>query len=396
MVAQLVATNTPGNFRLLTDDGQYLPVMPGGPIGGGGGDATFVLRPPGPVNAPNVFTTWGALMAAYGALQGPKWIQIDNRGIAAHVTVGAWDLGPDPVYISSSTSTEFSVSGDILVIDPGATLAWRDMIVENVTITNQNTAETVTPQALPFTLTMRTGAFIFGNVPGVKPFIDVQNSASVVYIMEAAGLGDGTHNAVTVDAGQTFYLIGTDGGTLFNHAVAGLGTFTSFISDDFAVLTPQDVATYNQNLNSVANLVAYSPGNPANWNPDPANVSDALDALAVPNAVTAPVASGSGLASSTTTTAALTKARSGKVVVMGCLSILPSATGAITLEILRDAAVIQTLQLSDTGGVRESLAINVLDTLPDANPHTYSMFVTVSAGTLTVFAGQGSIVAFEK
>lgn len=91
------------------------------------------------------------------------------------------------------------------------------------------------------------------------------------------------------------------------------------------------------------------------------------------------------------------KLRSGQVLVLASLSAALSVQTPITFSLYRDNALLLTQSVLMPGGNPSDAAasLHYLDTLPDANPHSYVLTAAGAGTLLTVPAGQAVITAVE-
>jgi hypothetical protein len=236
---------------------------------------SFVFRPGG-VQTGNVYTSWAAVAAAIAATPGRRWLLVDSTIAAAHMTAGGpYDL--DNIEISGQNTG----GTESLVIDVGATFTSTSMkltngidIASNATSTPWTTS-TFTELVLEFAATLVCNA-------GAAPFLRVTAAGtfSDLFLQNTSGLGDGTHNVVTIDAGQEL-VVRPDLALLAAHATTGAGTCQVFAHAESIINLPQDVTTFTVTNVAVAPQVAYTPAVPGNWaGAAPATVQAALDRIA--------------------------------------------------------------------------------------------------------------------
>jgi hypothetical protein len=454
MATTLLATPTPGNFRLLTDDGQFLPVVPGASqpnppllpsmtqevyVNKGGNDVSgdgTVLNPFLTIARAMADITDASAAKRYGIIIGPGEYA-DPFALKPWVGIVALDGGENGASPNGAMVTELTVPANGITFDPswsasGFSVSWFG----GLGFTNAQTFDQATiPGALP-QLNFKACAF-----NALMSFLG-PGTAGVDNVLWQDCLAYG---GVTVTGWQFLWTRHTEflGGTI---AVASPGAGetenTTWLAQDCSV--GSNVAATNVTLtggaphSAVADLsntavvgtltitgantayrstaegippsvtlaggasapvvqggLGYNPLTPANWHPPPAQVFAALDQLANVNVVQQEFLTASGTSSVTATTPALTRRRSGLVFMAGFASVLPTNAGALTVELLRGASVIWEGQLTNSAGVRYMPAIVGMDTLPDGAPHTYSMTITCSAGTIGSFTGQGTVLAIE-
>jgi hypothetical protein len=361
---------------------------------------TFVFRPGG-VAGGNVYTAFGTLYGALLQTPGPKILSFDNSLGATHLPtagmpVAGWNL--DQVTITGPETA----SGPQLIIDDGALIdpATRSLFFDAIFVLNHSTTNVWTPTtAFGAVCVFDHGAGGESTAAGSLLAVTAAAPFSEVIANAAASLGDGTHNLFTVAVGQTLVM---DLGfvSLFAHAVGGLGTANILISAETNYVTPQDVAVVNLTMQAAAKRVAYTPGTTGNWNPVPTLTNAALDQLAASNTTQASGNTGTGTGTVTVTTGNITKQKSGKMCVRAsCLLSTSASASTLTVQLKRDAANIgnaKTLVVPATG-IPTGIDVNIdfVDTAPDTAAHTYTLSVSVSAGTLTAAANSAQIVVVE-
>ena len=357
---------------------------------------TFVFEPNAPsILGSNVFTTWADLMAAVALSPGNKTIYIDDTNGAANTSPGTFSL--EGCFLTSKRTaapTLHIVEGTVF------TNTTRFIIEDSLTISSDATATVPLVSSAgvnPFIRPQFRGACVVKSTTAI-PFMQKSAGGSISILAELqAGIGDGAHPMLTVDAGQTAVITATAISSLFAHAVAGAGTLTLF-QDASCVVSAQDVAVTNVTLFDKAAQVAYTPGTAGNWQPAPTLVSAALDQLAAPNVTQAANNTGTGTGTITITTGNISKLRSGKMVVTANIAGESTGPGTITLQLVRDAATnignpiaITALSANDDF----SMSMTFIDTAPDSAAHTYKFTATASAGNITCAATSGQLSVFE-
>jgi hypothetical protein len=359
-------------------------------------ETTFLFIPGQTATFPNQYVEGEQLRQAVNAIPGPKTILVDDTAAAAHFTAGEWKLDNCTLLGLESSPTE------ALILDVGMTITSSSLVIGNgLIVQNQATSTPWTPASF-FLMAFGTGGGNVQCVAGAAPFLAVVAAASgsSIEMNYAASLGDGTHNVVTVAAGQTLgvNIIGTS--NVESHALAGAGTYDANLdsSGTLSPTQPEVTGTITKNLLSLATQVAYTPATGANWNPPPTTAGGALDQLAAPNFQTNKGNAGTGTATVTTTTANIAKKKSGTVSVSGYISGAASGVGTITWQILRDGAtVIATGSVTTAAtALGFAAALSGIDTLPNTLNHTYSMTATITAGTIAVPANGCGVSALES
>lgn len=247
--------------------------------------SVFVLRPGG-VPYRNVFVTWASLMAAASQTQGPIAILFDGSLGAIHITAGASPWNVDH-YTFISASDYFTPTP--VIFDKGASFVWTDEFSIVGSLVFQRSADSITPAALVAgNQLIRMGLNSELQALGAQPWLECANGAFAAIVLGAGTLGDGTHNAIKIDAGASLVIAASnlDGGssTVAAHALVGGAGATVTISRGFgAAISAQ--ADYTGTLTLIfeqnAASAAYTPGDPTKWvGPAPTTVQQALDRIA--------------------------------------------------------------------------------------------------------------------
>jgi hypothetical protein len=326
---------------------------------------TFVFRPGavGPL-APNVFTTWPAVIAAMALVDGPKLLQIDPTFAPAVVPPGAWSL--DNVTLTGRNDS--SITGQ-----PTLTFAAGATITSNLTrVTGslglQNTGAIVwtipAGTTIPV-LYLDENSFMVGS-PGA-PFIHIPAGATLAVNALDSDLGDTTNTVIQVDAGGTLDANAIGGGGFTANAVAGAGTF------DLGLI----VGGLFEQPQALEPVITYV---------DPPENFDDTNA--------APISAGPLLFTSTDS---ITRRTSGRVRLSAIMSVTGAAAGvAVTFDLLRNPGLnlIRSIVV-DGGSTHTTCTIPAIDTLPDQAAHTYAIRATQGATVLTAGVGQAAITADE-
>lgn len=354
---------------------------------------TFVFQPGGTAGG-NVYTAWASLMASVALTPGPKWIVIDTAFGAATVTAGTWNV--EQCTFRGATGRTQTILG----FATGAVLVWTELTLEqSVRFVNNGTGNVTTQAVAGWILYLHASNIQSAAAPAV-PWLRASANGTI-QTFDAGSVGDATHNVVTVDAGVTVISQNLGDGSTLAHAYGGLGAVSPQLDDAGGFSATQDISTVNATfLFSLATQLSYTPGTAGNWNPVPAVASAALDQLAASNHVSATGNTGTGGAAVTVTTGNITKAKNGLMQVSAsCLLTTSAAASTLTLQLKRDAGNIgtaKTLVVPATGipaGI--DCTIDFIDTAPDNAAHTYTLSVSVSAGTLTVAANSAQIQVVE-
>lgn len=356
---------------------------------------TFVFKPGAAGTlASNVYLTWAALAADAAKVPGPKWIEVDDTGGAAHVTTGGpYDL--DQVTFVGTSEASGAVAS--LTFDDGATFTAKTLTLENINVVpaGHSSAWTIAGGAVLFAINSSVQQGV-----GTTPWVHVNNGGTlIVNGIQNVLLGDGTHASIAMVAGSAVTMLLFCFATLSANAVSGGAGTLTVIADASCTVSATQAPAPTIILADLATQVAYTPATAGNWNPAPTQVAAALDALAKPNFVQAAGNTGTGTGTITVTTGNITKAKNGQMNVRAVCSGVTTAATTVTLQLVRDAAtnignpiVVTTLSAGDgfTG------AINFIDTAPDAAAHTYKLTATAGAGNLTVAASSAQIGVAES
>jgi hypothetical protein len=348
--------------------------------------SSLVLRPGG-VPGGNVFTTWAAVMSATAALSGAFSIFVDDSIAPAHGTVGLWNL--DQCTLSGGLNS-------VLHLDPGFTFTSRALwVTGGLQLSSELTAGNAWTPTVRSTLTLLNGSSILGTgAGGLFMKVPVAATNTAVFLGDDCSLGDAAHNVFTVDVATTV-LCELLTATVQAHAWAGAGTLLAVTSAG-ATVNAQDIATTNVIFSAKSQQVKYAPSTGANWNPGPTLVNAALDQLAAPNFKQATGNTGSPGATITVTTAGITKAKNGSMLVFGTCALSTSLAATLTLQLQRDGGNIGTPKTLVLGvAVALDTSIAFVDTALDNAAHTYTLSVSVSAGLLTVAANSAQIQVVE-
>jgi len=360
---------------------------------------TFVFQPGGTAGG-NVFTDWDLLYAAASLSKGAVNVVIDTSLGAAHITAGTYNLN----YWELVSVTG---AGGLLTIDTGVTLTpWDVLTLTNVSLQNAAGSAT-TPVTVPAgkvctCILYGTTGGIFG-AAGSNPIFEVQSGGAFnAQFYGNMQLGLAAVQVLQVDVGASSSLRFADSSTLAATALSGGGTFNVRCISPAASISqtqPGATGTVNYLFPALSTQVTYTPGTAGNWNPVPTKVNAALDQLASPNEVVAATNTGTGTATVTAgPTGNITKARSGKVLVIATLAGESTGPGTITGQLVRDAgtnigntAAVTALSANDA----ISMTLLFVDTLPDTAAHTYKATFTAGAGNVTAAATSAQIVAVE-
>jgi hypothetical protein len=212
---------------------------------------TFVYRPGYTGLAPNVYTSWPALMAAQLAVQGPKIIQIDDSIVSpAVIPSGTWNLydcslagiiGP-PVPVQASCAD-------------GCRFQNLSLITDNLIVTSNSSTPIMTLLANEGILIARGGVIDSG--PGSGPFILVPagvGSPANIFLELVGQVGTTPgRNVVQVDdaVNGAVIIVTTPGSAVTNDVVTGAGKLlvlytesVQFILNTVLPLSQSGIAVY--------------------------------------------------------------------------------------------------------------------------------------------------------
>jgi hypothetical protein len=320
-----------------------------------------VVFRPGGVAGGNVYTTWASMMADLAQFQGPKDIYVDDSLAAAHVTAGAWNLDLCTLIGNFNSPTE------TLIFDVGATITATQWWIRNGLVCQSVSTAAVWTTTGAFSIVyLDGGSNIQSAAAPAVPFITSGSTTeTVVTLTSDSFLGDGTHAVLNVPAGKPTFVNLFSGSTLDAAASTGAGTRQASYDSSSTVSD----TTFALNYLPTANLVTVS-GN-----------------------------TGTGTHTVTTTTGNISKKKTGKVNVYGSCAGATAAADTITATLVRDVAgantTIATQTVTTTAGqLNYNVGFGIVDTLPDALPHTYSIRLA-GAQNNTVAANQAIVNAQE-
>jgi hypothetical protein len=327
----------------------------GGGSGSGGAGGIFVWQPGGTTGV-GIYTTPQSLGAALATAKGPKIVGVDISNGAADLTMAGSPYNLDDVRFVPCLGSP----AILITVESGVTFtpSTTSLTLERCILQTTGGGTVWSPPGSAF-LTLEVSQVL----PGAgAPLLSC--SALVDLSAEASIVGDGVHTAILLEAAgeleASLIASGIDDNAL------GQGT------------APGGVALITLDASSAVGATQGAG----------ITVTPVLQGL---NAVEAFLASNSGAVSSVTVpTAGLTMERTGLVDVHGFIGGTNSAGATITVQLLRDAAVIATyppIVQALAGNWAASLAIT--DILTDDTAHTYSVKAAASAGTIAV-VGNGS------
>jgi len=362
---------------LVTTEGNAYPVMPST----GGGSPTppvpplysVVFRPGDASGADNVFTSWGALVAATAGIEGGVRVTVDDTLGACNVPAGTYAV--DNWILSGVTNPLDSAGFSTLTLADGVHFTATRLDVELLTVEGTWTSTVLAVPLLgELWLFLAKGAQILAL--GASPFVSTPSSGFTdVFLDQAASLGDGTHFVVTTGVGSAnnCFVILNNGSTLTQDSVSGTGVIVEY--DSTCSVNNTQGAGVGFTQSSVASFTEFAPSVAGNWNPVPNNVASALNLLAAANSV-ATLDPGQGAAAAITLPgSAIAKAKSGRVLINVTASFNTSlSTVNVTLTLKRDGVTVAgapvPLTTAATAGLGYNLSLAWTDTLPDTAAHT--------------------------
>ena len=369
-----------------------IPVIQFGVQGPAGPTQSLVFQPGGTAGG-NVYTTWATLAAAMAITTGPKTVLVDSTLATAHMTVGAapWNL-------DNCTFAPIWNSDDTLFIDDGAhfTCGRLELVGGMIFSGAASVAANIpmTSSAAFAAIFLREGSTLVSTT--AQPVVHVTAGFFNLNAFEASIVGDAVHPVISTDGAFLGFFCFEDSQVKAN-AVSGAGAAaTAATIDASSVYSASGVVTLIDN----ASRVAFAPAINANWQPVPTQVKAALDQLAASNTISAVGNTGTGGGTVTVVTGNITKKKNGQMTVSAsCLLTTSAAASTLTVQLKRDAANIgtaKTLAVPASGIVTGlDVSIDAIDTAPDNAAHTYTLSVSVSAGTLTVAANSAQIQVVE-
>lgn len=377
--------------------------------------STFVFRPGGTAGA-NVYTSFSALVTAAAAVAGPRQIEFDSSLAAITIPAGAWDFGAygDVTFVGAQ------VAGTAIAIADGATFV--NPITRWVRVQATFAGTTVPCMAITigtYRIDLYEGSqwTVSGSQPLLHVSFSIGGAANVALYLNHnsalvtgdAQIGGGHYDVVNVTRATLSINVHDEAAVQLDTVSETSATFVVTLDSSAAQVSQ---AQYNMPghtlippfyaLGTAATAEGYTAGTPGNWGATPpTRVSDALDALAAINEVTtqnaAPIAPGANV---TVVTAALTKAKTGKVLVTGAISGTSAAVGADTINVVlaRDGVtVLARMNVNSTivgGSNLWNASFAMIDTLPDGAGHTYEILATsASSANVGVPAVLGASVS---
>jgi hypothetical protein len=324
--------------------------------GGGGGvalAASFVWQPNGTAGE-GIYITSQSLGAALPKIKGRKVVSVDTSNGAAHLTIAGSPYNLDDVEFVAAIGSALV----IITVDAGVTFTSStiNLFLRNVIMETTGGGTVWSPPAEMF-LGMDTAAI---QCAAGAAFLD--GTAATGVDIDAIGsiIGDGTNAVILVEPAGVVG-VNLTGSEINNNAIAQStgpgGTVQAFMDSSSATGPTQGAGVTIDRiylgLNAAEGFLAATSG--------------AVGSVSVP------------------TSTSITMTRTGAVDVSGFIGGTNSAAATITVQLVRDAAVIATyppIVLTAAGDWSASLAIT--DQLTDDTSHTYSIVATPSAGTIDV------------
>jgi hypothetical protein len=313
--------------------------------------STFVYKPGG-TSGGIVYTTWPDVGLAIKQSPPPRFLYLDDSLADAHVTTGEWDVE------ATTFKCNFNANA-FLTFDSGAHFHFTEIWIDSG-ITFQEAANAVDPAYTlgpnAFGLIVVTGQVNVFNIGalGAQPWGHIETGSFLsLMLANNTGIGDGTHHAFAVDQGGGIVLNTSGSSGPAAHALVGDGGVTLAYGDSLPNLT-QDVATLTKSYYGFANIFGQT------------------------------TTTGAGTASPLTFTPSvhnITFEKTTLIRVSANFSGTASAAGLVTMAVKRDSTTIAngTFQVK-TNGDSFDIAVNTIDSLPDASQHSYSYTLTNGAG----------------
>lgn len=330
---------------------------------GNSGDSSFVYQPGGKAGG-NVYITEAALKAEWDAVAGPKVLLVDDTIAPAHFAIAGWNID------QATIRPNFLGSGT-LIWDTGATMVPPESVwlEGGLIMQSQNT----TAPVCTYTAGTFGAWYVSGDTTtiasaggGAQPFFRDSASGLAIFTHDTSQLGDGAHNMMTTDAGQSSSLFTFDQTSIKAHACGGLGTVTVSQVSSASASSTQDVTTFT--------IIA---------NPPPNFKQNAGNA-------------GTGTATVTVTTAAISKQTTGQMNVAGSILCSVSAAATLTVQLQKDGAALgNPMSIALALGATIGVSLNFVDTATDSAGHTYGLKATSSLGILTVAATSAQVKVSE-
>ena len=255
------------------------------------GTVSLVYRPGG-IAGGNVYTDWNALMAAHGAIQGQKIIEVDNGAIAplpAKVPAGAYDLS-DTTLVGGRSNVLGAPGTTVLQFLDGAVVTRFPPVVQNLILSSVSTSPVVVQSVVGPPLAIELdGALVQSEVGAVPMFsIPVGGAAITFNCMNRGGTGNAGFPVVDLSApGALATFIIDFGGQILEGTVSGIaasGVAVQIRSPSNSMLNsfgPPFLGGATIVLDAIASQAGYTPAVSANWvAPDPTNIAEALDRIA--------------------------------------------------------------------------------------------------------------------
>jgi len=169
---------------------------------------TFVFRPGG-VAGGNVYTTWATLYAAFSAVEGPKWVQVDSSLAVATVPAGTWDVR-DVNWVGHFGDLGASAQLDFA---DGAKFTNLSSISQVLSFVSHSTSSVVdVPLGTTYVVYLHEGVNI--GCDGTAPFFSVGATNLVLVTFVSAAIVDLGYPVVDLyDAGSQVIVVGFDMGS---------------------------------------------------------------------------------------------------------------------------------------------------------------------------------------
>jgi hypothetical protein len=230
-------------------------------------------------------------------------------------------------------------------------------------------------------LTLSSSAPVVQNIVGLGG-VSTSHTGQTWFVSSSLVTVSGTGGSAVSSGGGTTYVVSS---SLVTVSGSGATSVSNGGGSSYVVSSSTPAATQ----------VQFVPLTASNWNPSPTTVAQALVALASPN-FTATLAPTQNNLVAVSVSGTISKNKSGVVSLAGTLVVNPSAAASGSAQLFRDSTQIgPTMSLLMAVQVPLAFSLDWIDTLPDTGPHTYSLQVSASLGTLSVSASAGSMLVRE-
>ena len=240
VVCLTVPSGTTNDIDLRVADGTGITVSPVPvEIDQPAGASSFLFQPGG-VAGGNVFTDWPSLYAAVNAVEGLRWVAVDDSIANAVVPAGAYNLAGWILLGSPQPSVR---TGDFVVLtfQTGATITqcWA-MVGLWLGIASTSTAPVLAATVARETVYLDQNASLYCEA-GAAPFIHCTDVTTVsIYLGAGVSIGDGTNAVLEVDTGvHAFIELPTIAAGISANALTGTGEVDTFGDPGAQISTTQ-------------------------------------------------------------------------------------------------------------------------------------------------------------